>query len=175
MKDLLRQKGIEDCKKIYERYFGANNHYSMTLFSGMEDPALIHHCRKYCMRKHNVCPKDCDCFCRNCSPNFLYMGDFEPNKSDQNNEKYVDKLMQSLKSMNLWQTIRGVQVPHHGSRNNFSSELYKNKCVGYISAGSHNQFHHPNVDTLVNIQKEGCRPIIVSEDLSSMRVERCCF
>lgn len=160
------------CKKAYEEYFGkGHNSYSMTLFSGTENPALSPHCRKYCMLKHNVCPKDCDCLCGNFSPNFLYTGDFEPNKSDQNNEKYIDKLMQSLKSMNLWHTIRGTQVPHHGSRNNFSSELYKNRCVGYISADSHNQFHHPNVDTLVNIQKEGCRPIVVSEDLSSMQVE----
>ncbi len=160
------------CKKAYVEYFGKDhNSYSMTLFSGMEDPYLFHHCLKPCRCKHNVCPKDCDCLCRNYSPNFLYTGDFEPNKSDQNNEKYVDKLMQSLKKMNLWQTIRGVQVPHHGSRNNFSSELYENRCVGYISAGSRNQFHHPNVDTLVNIQKEGCRPIVVSEDLNSMRVE----
>lgn len=174
LKDIgeIYEHDSQSCKKAYEEYFGKDhNSYSMTLFSGMEDPDLFHHCLKPCRCKHNVCPKDCDCLCRNYSPNFLYTGDFEPNKSDQNNVKYVDKLMQSLKSMNLWHTIRGVQVPHHGSRNNFSSELYKNRCVGYISAGSHNQFHHPNVDTLVNIQKQGCRPIVVSEDLSSMQVE----
>lgn len=69
-----------------------------------------------------------------------------------------------------WKKIATIQVPHHGSVNNYNSELYEHPVRGIVSVGNHNTYHHPDIDTLINIQGEGCRPVIVTEDKSSMKI-----
>lgn len=162
---LIKSKSIDECKEIYSKYFGKDhNVYSMTLFSGLEKPRLIsrnksggyHGC--WCThRQHN-------------SPNFIFTGDFKPNLKF-GSSSYVEMMKRRLENLNLWDTISGIQVPHHGSRYNFNIELYQFPCVGYVSVGSTNAHHHPHVDTMINIQKAGCIPIVVSEDLNSMQIE----
>lgn len=161
LENLVKTKGVDACKNIYVQYFGKNNHnsYSMTLFSGVSEPILFGIRPKW--RRVNRCYCCAD---KRFSPNFLYTGDFEPNS-------FVSLLESSLTKKGLWNTISGIQVPHHGSRNNYHCDLYKHPIIGYISAGSRNKYKHPNVDTLVNIHKLGCYPIIVSEDPSSMQEE----
>ena len=179
---LIKNEGIEKCKTIYAEYFGKirHNSYSMTLFSGIENHSSN---KVYC---HVCCPSHysrfrCCCFdcvhChkeRSCLPNFLYTGDFEPNRNNQR-MSYVELVKEHLERLGLWDTIRGVQVPHHGSRNNFNDTLYEYACKGYISAGSKNVHGHPNADTLVNIQNEGCMPIVVNEDSKSIWKEEYLF
>lgn len=54
---------------------------------------------------------------------------------------------------NYWDYIGTLQAPHHGAGRDNPRELYESyehrTCV--ISAGSHNQFEHPNRETLINI------------------------
>lgn len=166
MEKIVESCPTEDIRELYSSYFGDKYHnsYSMTLFSGIEDPE-VSDCVS--IRCNNIF---CRCHCFDHTPNFLYTGDFEPNRKAGKNT-FVELMKKRLESLNLWDTISGIQVPHHGSRNNFNNELYHCPCVGYISAGSKNRHGHPNVDTLINIRKNGCNPIIVSEDLSSMQVE----
>lgn len=165
------ERNKQTCIDAYTNYFSGHNSYSMTLFSGTDEyePHIFDMCRK---RDKCRCCHHCKDFAfHNHFPaNFLYTGDFEPNKT--NLQVLKDTLLNKKKGFPyLWDTVSGIQVPHHGSRNNFNCELYDYPCVGYISAGSRNRHKHPNVDTLVNIQKERCWPIVVSEDPSSMQVE----
>ena len=172
LKELIESKtdGIKTCKDIYANFFGKTKHntYSMTLFSGTENHRC---CLAHCMKSIYYC---CDCvYCHKekfCSPNFLYTGDFEPNRSKLK-KPYVDLMKEHLDRLGLWDTIRRVQVPHHGSRYNFNDTLYEHACKGYISAGSKNVHGHPNADTLVNIQNDGCVPVVVNEDPKSIQKE----
>ena len=163
------ERNKQTCIDAYTNYFSGHNSYSMTLFSGTDILHIFDMCRK---RDKCRCCHHCKDFAfHNHFPaNFLYTGDFEPNKT--NLQVLKDTLLNKKTGFPyLWDTVSGIQVPHHGSRNNFNCELYVNPCVGYISAGSRNRHKHPNVDTLVNIHKKGCWPIVVSEDPSSMQVE----
>ena len=163
----------EKCKKAYKDYFGKeHNTYSMPVFSGLEPPfaRILKRCC-WPQYKHSFCCNHCDSLLC-CSPNFLYTGDFEPNNQiPETNLNNVDLIKNYLNKLQLWDTISGIQVPHHGSRDNYNAQLYVHPGVGYISVGSKNVHKHPNVDTLVNIQKERCWPIVVSEDPSSMQIE----
>lgn len=169
--DIVKRK-LEDCVTVYKDYFkSGDNHnaYSMALFSGMRKPhGQLIMSNTCCNQFH------CDCNCnynpihyhyRN--PNFLYTGDFEPDN------KYGDNIQLMRRFYGaLWNTFDVLQVPHHGSRNNFSKDLYSGKCVGYISAGEKNRFNHPNKDTLLNIMDCGCIPQIVSDDVSTIVINR---
>ena len=70
----------------------------------------------------------------------------------------------------LWDKIASIQVPHHGSMDNFDKTLYENPIRGIVSVGNDNPYHHPNIDTLTKIQEQGCHPVIVTEDKSSMKI-----
>lgn len=41
-----------------------------------------------------------------------------------------------------------LQVPHHGSKNNFHPALYQNNQIAFISVGESNRHHHPGLRTL---------------------------
>ncbi|MBO7445661.1 MAG: MBL fold metallo-hydrolase [Bacteroidales bacterium] len=172
--ELIVTEGIEKCKSIYAEYFGKTRHntYSMTLFSGIENhnSIIVDYYARYTRYKCCCCDRK---YCppkRGCSPNFLYTGDFEPNRNNLR-KSYVELTKECLDRLNLWDTIRRIQVPHHGSRNNFNSTLYEYARTGYISAGSKNVHGHPNADTLVNIQNDGCVPVVVNEDPKSIQKE----
>lgn len=162
---LMKSKSIDECKGIYSEYFGKDhNAYSMTLFSGLEHPRFI---SRY---KGGRCHRCWNMPHHYYSPNFIYTGDFKPNLK-LGSSSYVEMMKRRLENMKLWDSISGIQVPHHGSRYNFNIELYHFPCVGYVSVGSTNAHHHPHVDTIINIQKAGCAPVVVSEDLNSMQIE----
>ena len=156
----------KDIKQYYAEYFNGNhNSYSMTLFSGLRNPDCYHfdsYHRRCIMRRHCSCDSCC-CRRKKCIPNCLYTGDFEPT--------YINDLKGFYNG--LWDTISSIQVPHHGSRNNYHPVLYTYACKGFISVGTRNRYHHPNTDTLINIHRDGCCPIIVTEDPSTMYVD--CF
>ena len=118
---------------------------------------------------------DCDCynnyrmrptsFCWN--PNFLYTGDFEPNKDYKGNAN-----ISALKSFYrpVWDKIASIQVPHHGSKNNYHEDLYVNPIRGLVSVGTDNSYHHPDISTLMKMQSQGCQPIMVTEDKNTMKI-----
>lgn len=168
--NIVKEKGIKECKKVYEDYFGNNhNAYSMALFSGIAKPHRFfdycdecfhdmlthrHNCHHLRNLYRNKCPNSC-------VPNCLYTGDFDVN----NHFKEMQLFYSSF-----WETIGSIQVPHHGSRNNYCPELYKYANIGFISVGERNRYHHPNVDTLIGIQGMDCNLVMVTESHSSMRM-----
>ena len=154
---LQNKNSITQIKSIYRKVFGGNhNAYSMTLYSGVERPDI-------CCFTKMLCG---DCLCRDyyChrdkygSPNCLYTGDYEMKHNFIQLKQFYG---------NLWKTIDTVQVPHHGSRNNYIPGLYKYVNQAFISVGNHNKFNHPNIDTILGIYRQQCLPIIVSEDVST--------
>ena len=159
---LLENHTVKACKEIYDKVFGSQqNHTSMTLFSGTLEKTLRRRCKGL---SECGCYHHCDYlvpyrYC--CNPNFLYTGDFEPEKNVEGMRDFYDT---------YWRKIASVQVPHHGSVNNYNSELYKYPVRGIVSVGNDNTYYHPNIDTLINIQSMGCHPVIVTEDKSSMRI-----
>ena len=158
----IKEMGVEKCKKIYGKIF-ANQHnsYSMTLFSGTLEKALGCRCKGLpeCESYHHCDGFDPHRYC--CNPNFLYTGDFEPKKNIGCMRNFYDK---------YWEQIASIQIPHHGSVNNYDPQLYEYPVRGIVSVGNDNIYHHPDIDTLVKIQSEGCRPVIVTEDISSMKI-----
>lgn len=162
--EIVKGKTEKELRKIYSDYFDGNhNSYSMTLFSGLIKPyhysKHLYHC--FCHHHHHgpCCPYyDCK---HEFTPNCLYTGDFEA--------KEYTKLIEFYDT--LWSTISNIQVPHHGSRNNYNPHLYKYAVDGFISVGATNKYHHPNIDTLINIHRQGCQPIVITDDLSTMFVQ----
>ena len=44
-----------------------------------------------------------------------------------------------------------IQVPHHGSKNNFAESIYNKRQIAFISVGKKNTYGHPNRETLVEL------------------------
>lgn len=146
---------VDECQEIYKKYFGKNhNVYSMAVFSGIPDLRSVDYCWDY------VFLYDCGIvWCD--SPNCLFTGDFEP-----------DSFISGLKYFYspIWETIRSIQVPHHGSRLNYHSGLYDVPRLGFVSVGEKNSYDHPSIDTLINIRSRNCFPVVVTDNISSIRL-----
>ena len=152
---------------------GIHNGQSMTLFSGLRNhdtniKICSHPFTPTCNRYQ--CPDGCDLFAElakykeDCIPtNFLYTGDYEAGENAK-----MEELSSFYTKIEVWETICGLQIPHHGSRKNYAKELYNKRCYAIASAGTSNKFHHPNIDTLINIFHQGCKPFVVTEDKSTI-------
>lgn len=82
------------------------------------------------------------------------------------------ELINFYEEMEVWNTICGVQIPHHGSRKNYAKELYNKRCYAIASAGSSNKYRHPNIDTLINIFRQFCMPLVVTDNENTILVQR---
>lgn len=158
LKKYLCSNGIFTIKKEYKSVFPMENEYSMTLLSGLPEK-----CRKTCERS---CEKTEATIRRYCTLNCLYMGDYELNKGD-----YWSVLWKCYKK--LFKYIGLVQVPHHGSENNYNDKFYERPLsngekalskICIISAGKDDKYNHPDQVVLDSIQGHNCVPIIVTED-----------
>lgn len=150
IKDFLESMGIEKCKKLYERHYGKkHNCYSMTLLS--KPYSCKEQCKKQCC-KFGYNPMLCYAAC-------LYMGDF-----DAANSANLENLKNFYTNHKCWDKIGLIQVPHHGSENNYNEELYTIPKFCMISAGKTDSYEHPDNTTLINLYQKRCVPIIVTED-----------
>ena len=165
MEDLLssvEKLTPNECKRIYEKVFGKeHNSYSMTLFSGTSEHSFGEYCKRFpdCTDRRLCKILHPRRYCNN--PNILYTGDFEPEKNMDQMPVFFNK---------YWGEIASIQIPHHGSRNNYNEKLYEHPIRGFVSVGNDNTHHHPDIDTIINIRERGCEPIIVTEDKSSMKI-----
>lgn len=172
--EFIKGINVSECKKLYRQMFGGiHNGQSMTLFSGLRNhdsniEICSHPFTPTCHRSQ--CPHWCDWFAelaehnKDCIPtNFLYTGDYEAGDSAK-----MKELSSFYTKIEVWKTICGLQIPHHGSRKNYAKELYNKRCYAIASAGTSNKFQHPNIDTLINIFHQGCKPFVVTEDKSTI-------
>ncbi len=151
---------VDRCKKIYRDYFGTDhNAYSMTLYSGLLHLERSEWIEKNRSSRHYLGDRWRQYYCVD-TPNCLFTGDFEPSP-------FLPELITYYNP--VWETIRSIQVPHHGSRLNYHPDLYQFALRGFISAGEKSRHHHPNIDTLINIKDKGCRPVVVTENLSTIQ------
>ena len=60
-----------------------------------------------------------------------------------------------------------IQVPHHGSKNNFAEGIYFNHQIAFISVGEKNTYGHPDRETLVGLIQK-CKSVhMITEDKNS--------
>ena len=154
---------IEKFKKAYRKVTGSTNTNTMVLFSGTKNKNTIQ--RIYNKRCSSCYYPYCDPCCHFHSPSgCLYMGDY--NASGQTR-------WQGLKDAfcKYWDLIGCVQIPHHGSKHSYNSELTDlYNCFYVISAGKKNQFRHPHSQVVKDMLFKGLQPIIVTEDNNSEAV-----
>lgn len=128
-----REKVKEEYKKICSK--GVNN-ASLILFSGpyslgIEYLSQIHH-------SLSICHKDINAGC-------LYLGDTDLNQGEEGKNKLIDDMVLRLNKYS--KQVGLIQIPHHGSRLNFSERLlsfgtYPKAC--FASYGNNNSFGHPS-------------------------------
>ena len=160
---LVKKYNVDTIKGIYEGVFGGKqNPTSMTLFSGTFECVMCERCKiaSNCCHRNLFC-EDFYRYQHCCNPNILYTGDFEP----ENNIADLNNFYSAV-----WKKFAMIQIPHHGSKNNYKDELYEYPVRGIVSVGNNNQSHHPDIDTLIKIRNQGCHPVIVTEDKSSMKI-----
>ena len=112
---IIEKTPSKTLREIYAQYFGGNhNAYSMTLFSGLREPMCYH---AYYHNSHQLCYNECPCFdCKPYfNPNCLYTGDFEAKDFTSYLRTFYEP---------IWDTISSIQIPHHGSRDNYHRNLY---------------------------------------------------
>lgn len=91
----------------------------------------------------------------------LYFGDFESKRKG-----VWARCMATYKD---FPKIGTIQVPHHGSKNNWKEEMLEsNGCRHYvISTGSRNRYHHPSYWVIREIDESGYEVSVVCEDKHS--------
>lgn len=148
---------LGEIKILYEKEFKRkHNSYSMALYSGNKNGA-VSSC--YTPTPYLFNPSIFDLSIPFWSANAVYTGDMEA-ASVQGMATYYGA---------LWKTIGSIQVPHHGSFENYTDLLYHFPIRGFISVGNNNSFHHPGISTLTGMERNYCQPVLVTEELSTMR------
>lgn len=90
----------------------------------------------------------------------LYFGDFE--------SKDNDALWNRLAGVYHYEDIGTIQIPHHGSRDNWRKEMINGGPRVYaVSSGSTNTYHHPDYWVLSDILEADHSVRVVSEKLKS--------
>lgn len=136
--DPIVERWSDDIKKAvraaYEKVKGELNTNSMVLFSGTDESEIsqwispLHH--------RHPCSCFCDCYCYKGS-GCLYTGDYDAKRL----EKWEELEGAYHK---YWKDIGCVQVPHHGSHNNFNKEFIFMNSFFIVSAGFGNKRGHPH-------------------------------
>lgn len=151
-------------QNIYRAVFpNGHNEYSMTLYSGLANGTAIHGitATHYAIPFGNygagvktdensidsILCEDLGC---------LYTGDFEA-------KLHSFTLYGFYGNNNVWSKIRMLQIPHHGSRNNYDDQLYDFSKVAFASTAMRDRYGHPHIQTLTKIAGKNC-PIVVVQD-----------
>lgn len=117
----------------------------------------------FCMHK---CWRKCLCFDYRCierniidlnkKPGCVYFGDYEAN--DKNRWRAFTTFYGEL-----WSMTGFVHVPHHGADGNFNEEINSEPKINVISAGYHDKYKHPSLNTIREIVLKDGVVIIVTE------------
>lgn len=91
----------------------------------------------------------------------LYFGDFD--------SKNNDALWNRFSTLFDYDTIGTIQVPHHGSKENWREEMKEGDAREYVvSSGATNTYHHPDYWVVRSIANEGHVVHVVHEKTASM-------
>jgi len=152
----------KEAKAVYKRLEGNINQNSMMVYSGpsASSDAKWRILRDVCSSR--VC-RNCMGFCRESNAvGCIYTGD-----SDFNRVNIAKIFSQELSQVGT------VQIPHHGSSNNFNETAFSgmSECYCPISFGITNQYGHPSPRVLTKLVGKGHRPILISENRDSIYIE----
>ncbi len=171
VKEALEDMGkvYKDVKEVYKDVCGGLNESSMILYSGKEKIDFI----------DTYAPSFLHCFLETekqrpvevlfwgaSQSGCLYMGDINLNR---------DSIVTDIKGK-LGQHLNFVgtlQVPHHGSKHNFSADiLLPNMFYAVFSYGKDNSYKHPSDEVLRQVWVNDIFPLCVIEDSSSQVIQK---
>lgn len=116
----------EKIVKAYEEINKKLNPLSLVVYSGNNYTRLKTYCNKHCYRYFKSDNAGC-----------LYLGDI-----DLNQPNIVDEIKKHLGC--LWETVSTIQIPHHGSIENFNDSILEPSIkFAVLSYGTTNSFGHP--------------------------------
>lgn len=151
------KKQIKTIRAVYEEVIGdkkntGRNANSLCVYSGPKNKASEYGSLTFQSK---------ECIFRD-SSGCLYMGDFEA--TPQN--------LSALRSAydNYWSFISIVQIPHHGSKENFSTDLINKDKISVISADP-SKYNHPSESVIKQILIEGAKLVLVTNEPSTMVVQ----
>lgn len=172
----ITKESIKEIKRIYldvlkgTKHFNAN---SMTLYSGNMFGKGY---QKYVGQKHMRC------YCKGCyncgdlkMTGCLYTGDYD--MSDEDN--FFTLIMSYENRLNIGHYNVGhykksieefvgcIQIPHHGSKNNYNANISVYNAYYVISAGIKNMYGHPHSFVIKNLLLNDAHPFIVTEEAES--------
>jgi len=132
-----------DCTMKQMAYINLRRIYSLSTLHKERDMSIAY------IKEHNFSYYD---FIK---PGCLYLGDYNVfRQATMDNLKFVYD--------NYWNQLGTVQVPHHGSKYNFNSDLVEKNILAIMSAGKRRR--HPHGVTLKAIMAKKATPLIVTED-----------
>ena len=142
-------------REIYKKLPDNENVNSMTLYSGPKNGSQFHSSLIPQIPMHASTHIFCD------RAGCLYFGDF-----DAKDSRKWDAL--DRRYHRYWNNIGTVQIPHHGSSDNYNRGINNRvPMISIISAGFANQHRHPNSSTISNIIADGGYPIIINENVGT--------
>ncbi len=113
----------------------------------------------------------------------VYTGDVDANKL------HINQTMNSLSAIykSVWENVGTIQIPHHGSINNFNAanlfgginnQSLDDENIQYtpyycpLSVGTENPYGHPADRVIEDIISHDCSPFLVTEKQDSVFIER---
>lgn len=131
----------------------------MILYSGTKSPnKYIHsiqsHYRNLFFYRH-IHSTECGC---------LYMGDID--LSDPSSIYLTTSIIVADIKTHLghfYNYIGTIQIPHHGSKDNYKSDILDSRMNCAIISHRENDIHHPHTNVMSDIRSKNCRPFNVTE------------
>ncbi|KXC08205.1 MBL fold metallo-hydrolase [Porphyromonas gingivalis] len=155
-------------KKIYKELTGEDsiNENSMLLYSGPRSKKYPYFYSCFYWRNtFKIFPFNCDRIRERVG--CIYTGD-----ANLKDDEMLRAFKASMKSFG--DRVGTMQIPHHGSFNNYSKEIFdifKKPLVCPISHGIENKFNHPSIEVLLDIFNDKSFPVSVTEDPDSKFIE----
>ena len=158
-----RKVAIKTMRDAYKKVSGDLNSNSMTLYSGMcnykGEISVFQGARK---KEYYL-----SCYVMDCwlpymdNVGCLYTGDYDASKVNS---------FKGLKNKynKYWDSIKFIQVPHHGAKGNFNSGFLGIDKYFIISVGLQNIYNHPSMQVVSEILLFGGELLIVTEDSRSI-------
>ena len=140
----LQAGNWKNIQEIYGNVYGENhNEYSMPVYSGLVNGAALEelNCHAYVN-----CSNRCECYycCHEFAWNTLgclYTGDFEA-------KTHSNTLIDFYNSNHdAWERTWMMQIPHHGSYENYNEELYRHPKLTFASAAIADKYNHPHTNS----------------------------
>lgn len=178
--------------KIYEE-IGKPNEYSMAVYSGPNRCSNIggnihvegffyqpSYYRSMYFGYFHPFPYHCKWLRMGC----LYLGDINL-KEDNGQPSHILKELYGSLPVCVAQDLSTIQVPHHGSKDNYNASLktyydrsakewrYWNRPMIYvISVGIRNSYGHPSPDVVADLMDNYCPVLLVTDDSDSTFIEK---